>query len=36
VGLLHQPVTRLLESLVTTLIPRNFRRMIDAATRRIR
>jgi hypothetical protein len=36
VGLLHQPVTRLVESIVTTLIPRNFRRMIDAATRRLR
>lgn len=36
VGLLHQPVTRLVESIVTTLIPKNFRRMIDAAARRIR
>ncbi|HJQ82883.1 MAG TPA: hypothetical protein VKA21_02330 [Candidatus Binatia bacterium] len=36
VGLLHQPVTRLVESIVTTLIPRNFRRMIDAAARRCR
>jgi hypothetical protein len=36
VGLLHQPVARLVESVVTTLIPRNFRRMMDAAARRLR
>jgi hypothetical protein len=35
VGILEKPVTQMVELIVTTIIPRNFRKTIEAAARRI-